>query len=424
MSPRSPAKDGDGDDAATLMSSSSAAAVAASCDNNNTFNHDDNSTEGMSSSSSSDGGYSSSDSASIDDNNRIISKSKKLSSASASTSSMSCSSPQTQKKKRRQQQQKTKTGKLSQQERRQKVPLSFVIIAMLAGSFASFMLGRLLSTSSRLSSWRQSLQVQYRRPDQCIADPISYDDGHNEPTTTSDGHHGVWKIRNNNAGNKEYRLSVEERTFAFGGWHLLLELRGVDKLHLASVSDMEQSLLELIDEIEDFEDPLHYRCQGAGDIDDVDDDDDDGDDGGEDDDGEDGSAGGGSVMCFGMSSNHNHVSLYSWPEHGVVSVDVFAAGEDGLRGLIPEIEAIFGVESTVITHENLVNGKNKKKDSLDGDDVIAGPAILWQQKHRGHIEGLEETDIAALQDLYTWPIGMAVDYKVEVRFCFIYNIVY
>eukprot|EP00529_Nitzschia_sp_RCC80_P004790 CAMPEP_0113451936 /NCGR_PEP_ID=MMETSP0014_2-20120614/6591_1 /TAXON_ID=2857 /ORGANISM="Nitzschia sp." /LENGTH=944 /DNA_ID=CAMNT_0000343299 /DNA_START=332 /DNA_END=3166 /DNA_ORIENTATION=- /assembly_acc=CAM_ASM_000159 len=355
---------------------------------------------------------------------------------------------QQRRKGRRQQQhqeEKTDAGLLSSSPNRalattttpyRRLPLPFVIVAFLACSFTSFKMGRLVVASRRAGSglFLSSDDTRTAR-NVCTVSVSSTENDDNSyngdnmtcsttPTTTitaantpndvdnRDDSHQLqqqrqqqpsWKIRNKNAGNKDYRLTSEERTFN-GGWHLLLELRGVDPSFLSSLSDMEESLLDVIDEMDDFEDPLHYYCHRGGST----------------------SSRSSStvapetlrreqqnVVCFGLSSNKHHVSLYSWPDSGVVSVDAFAAGEDGLRDLIPEIESIFEVESGIITHESFVERKQKNHEDTTSSSG-GGPTMIWQQKHRGHIEGLEETDIAALQDLYTWPIGMFVDYKVEV----------
>ena len=362
-----------------------------------------------------------------------------LSDGSSSDSEVSNNDDTGRRSRRRQQQQqqheeKTAVGLLSTTAATattyRRLPLSFVIVAVLVCSYASFKIGRLVVASrERVSSGLflssdDTSTVRNFCPVSTNASRSENDDNSNNnnsgnttcstpPTGTipagttpngldhSDDSHQLqpqpsWKIRNNNAGNKDYRLTAEERAFN-GGWHLLLELRGVDPSLLSSLSDMEESLLDIIDEMDDFEDPLHYYCQ-RGDTTTS---------------SSNSRSSTSTVVCFGLSSNRHHVSLFSWPDSGVVSVDAFAAGEDGLRDLIPQIESIFEVESSIITHESFVERKQKYHEdttSLSG----GGPTMIWQQKHRGHIEGLEETDIAALQDLYTWPIGTFADYKVEV----------
>jgi S-adenosylmethionine decarboxylase proenzyme len=97
------------------------------------------------------------------------------------------------------------------------------------------------------------------------------------------------------------------------------------------------------------------------------------------------------VSCVGVLLE-SHVSFHTWPEAGVITLDLFTCGSNSLLPVVPIIERLFGVPAD-----------NKKK-----------PFIIWSHKLRGF-----RRERGPLQ---TWDLGFSVlndmnmEYKREVSF--------
>jgi S-adenosylmethionine decarboxylase proenzyme len=95
------------------------------------------------------------------------------------------------------------------------------------------------------------------------------------------------------------------------------------------------------------------------------------------------------VSCVGVLLE-SHVSFHTWPEAGVITLDLFTCGSNSLLPVVPIIERLFGVPAD-----------NKKK-----------PFIIWSHKLRGF-----RKERGPLQ---TWDLGFSVlndmnmEYKKEV----------
>jgi S-adenosylmethionine decarboxylase proenzyme len=97
------------------------------------------------------------------------------------------------------------------------------------------------------------------------------------------------------------------------------------------------------------------------------------------------------VSCVGVLLE-SHVSFHTWPEHGVIALDLFTCGPNSLLPVVSVAEKLFSVA-----------GVDNKQ-----------PHVRWTHKLRGFRDEMDETEIMALGDMAYFPIGLMIDYKKEV----------
>ena len=78
------------------------------------------------------------------------------------------------------------------------------------------------------------------------------------------------------------------------------------------------------------------------------------------------------VSCVGVVSR-SHVSIRTWPEEGIVIIDLFASGAAPLLPILPVLEGLFAIPV---------------RDRGGGiDEGSPAPGVLWSHKLRGFREG-------------------------------------
>ena len=102
------------------------------------------------------------------------------------------------------------------------------------------------------------------------------------------------------------------------------------------------------------------------------------------------------VTCAGVLLE-SHVSFHTWPERGVITLDLFTCGPNSLLPIVPIAEKLFSIPET----------------PSYPDEIVHQPQTIWAHKLRGFRPDDAE-DKAELSDLMTFPIGMRIDYKKEV----------
>ena len=100
------------------------------------------------------------------------------------------------------------------------------------------------------------------------------------------------------------------------------------------------------------------------------------------------------VSCAGVLLE-SHVSFHTWPEDGVITLDLYTCGPDSLLPILPVAEELFKIKET---------------PSYAGEK-IPDPDMVWVYKLRGF---RENDDVADITDLMNFPIGTRLDYKKEV----------
>ncbi|GKY96752.1 hypothetical protein MPSEU_000634600 [Mayamaea pseudoterrestris] len=192
--------------------------------------------------------------------------------------------------------------------------------------------------------------------------------------------------------------SDDETTYMPAGQHLLIDMIQVDATLLASQQPLAHLLIELIRS--SGLTMLSYHCHdilsGGSNV---------------------AAANGTSTKLAGVSCIgvllESHVSIRTWPAHGVMVMDLFTCGEGDLRPLLPMIRNLFSQYAT-----------NKNETTSSGiKDFQREPHILqWAYKMRGfpHGTALVNTDKTAFRnpesvDSEAWVIGsMDCELKEEV----------
>jgi S-adenosylmethionine decarboxylase proenzyme len=149
------------------------------------------------------------------------------------------------------------------------------------------------------------------------------------------------------------------------GQHLLVDIEYVDSAFLNSEARLARAMVEVVNEASLT--LLSYHCHAlvpSG------------------------------VSCVGVLLE-SHVSFHTWPEHGVITLDLFTCGSNPLVPVVPIIERLFGVPRN------------------DGSSLT--PHVVWSHKLRGFRPEVKNP-------LGTWDLGrdilgyMTMDYKKEVSF--------
>eukprot|EP00539_Tryblionella_compressa_P016361 CAMPEP_0178849840 /NCGR_PEP_ID=MMETSP0746-20121128/20175_1 /TAXON_ID=913974 /ORGANISM="Nitzschia punctata, Strain CCMP561" /LENGTH=749 /DNA_ID=CAMNT_0020515109 /DNA_START=81 /DNA_END=2330 /DNA_ORIENTATION=+ len=152
------------------------------------------------------------------------------------------------------------------------------------------------------------------------------------------------------------------------GNHLLVDIHGVDRGLLESEEKLKDIILQLVEEKHDFHLKYVYSHRAPR---------------------------GGNVLIGGVSKRKHHVWLHSWPDEGVVTLDMFGARSSNFFTIVPEVERVFGA-----TAQN----KTEASDTT----------IRWAHKPRGFHDSLSEAEKNELADLHWFPAGVMLDYKKEV----------
>ena len=100
------------------------------------------------------------------------------------------------------------------------------------------------------------------------------------------------------------------------------------------------------------------------------------------------------VSCAGVLLE-SHVSFHTWPEDGVITLDLYTCGPDSLLPILPVAEKLFKIKETA---------------SYAGQK-LPDPEMVWIYKLRGF---RENENVAGITDLMNFPIGTRLDYKQEV----------
>ena len=116
------------------------------------------------------------------------------------------------------------------------------------------------------------------------------------------------------------------------------------------------------------------------------------------------------VSCVGVLLE-SHISFHTWPEEGVITLDLFTCGEKPLLPIIPVLEELFGVPRK----------EDREGDEGEGDDDGEKVVTLWSHELRGFRNGMayptkenylhSSSDLA--QDIFS-PLDLYMKEKVLV----------
>jgi len=149
------------------------------------------------------------------------------------------------------------------------------------------------------------------------------------------------------------------------GQHLLLDIENVDGSFLNSEERLAHAMLELVGECGLT--LLSYHCHKMVPM---------------------------GVSCAGVLLE-SHVSFHTWPNEGVITLDLYTCGPNSLLPIVPLATTLFGVPR-------------------EGD--VEQPNAVWAHKTRGYPQGDEESLEAEMTDMEYFPVGKMTDYKNEITF--------
>ena len=162
--------------------------------------------------------------------------------------------------------------------------------------------------------------------------------------------------------NKDTTENEDEEVHEPKGQHLLVDIANVDSAFLASEEMLSVAMLDLVKQCGLT--LLSYHCHGMIPT---------------------------GVSCAGVLLE-SHVSFHTWPEEGVITLDLYTCGEGSLLPFVSIAKDLFAIPSGTFDKE---------------------PELVWSHKFRGFTDDLQ-SEIAIRTDFFRFPIGMMMDYKEEV----------
>ncbi len=129
------------------------------------------------------------------------------------------------------------------------------------------------------------------------------------------------------------------------GQHLLVDIQYVQTSFLNSEERLVQAMVDLVNSVELI--MLSYHCHSLIPL---------------------------GVSCVGVLLE-GHISFHTWPEEGVITLDLFTCGERSLLFIVPEVERLFGVPrieggkvESAWSHELRGFRDVNNGDKIDNDD--------------------------------------------------------
>ncbi len=119
------------------------------------------------------------------------------------------------------------------------------------------------------------------------------------------------------------------------------------------------------------------------------------------------------VSCVGVLLE-SHISFHTWPEEGVITLDLFTCGENPLLPVVSVLEELFGVPKTEEEKEQYPNDEEDEDGDGGGDDIVT----LWSHELRGfrHSEPYHTASktnyLDSKSDLASWVIT-PLDMKIK-----------
>jgi spermidine synthase len=146
-----------------------------------------------------------------------------------------------------------------------------------------------------------------------------------------------------NAENEEEKDLEAEEEHLPAGQHLLVDIKNVDSEFLNSEQRLAQAMVDVVWESDLT--LLSYHCHSLFPM---------------------------GVSCVGVLLE-SHISFHTWPEQGVITLDLFTCGSGLLIPVVPIIERLFAVPQV----------DDSSDDDDDEESEIDAPVMIWSHKYRG-----------------------------------------
>lgn len=140
------------------------------------------------------------------------------------------------------------------------------------------------------------------------------------------------------------------------GQHLLVDIKNVDSTFLNSETRLAHAMVDVVNESKLT--LLSYHCHSLLPM---------------------------GVSCVGVLLE-SHVSFHTWPEEGVITLDLFTCGSGELVPVLPLIEKAFAIPTERnMKHTNEKDGSNRNDSQGDYENEyeFEQPVVVWSHKLRG-----------------------------------------
>lgn len=185
----------------------------------------------------------------------------------------------------------------------------------------------------------------------------------------------TFETNKHNGGKKD-----EEEEHLPSGQHLLVDIKNVDSTFLNSESRLAHAMVKVVNESKLT--LLSYHCHSLVPI---------------------------GVSCVGVLLE-SHVSFHTWPEEGVITLDLFTCGSGELVPVLPLIENAFAIpQQNVYAHHDAYRA-NETEYSMEQQ-----PVVVWTHKMRGFRTDKDRNANIWANDLGVYLVEKTnLDMKVEV----------
>jgi S-adenosylmethionine/arginine decarboxylase-like enzyme len=185
---------------------------------------------------------------------------------------------------------------------------------------------------------------------------------------------------------------------SLNGLHLLFDMEHVDSSFLQSEEQLVEAMKQLV--TQSSLTLLSYTCQGL----------------------EPSPFGG--INCVGVLLEFGHVSFYTWPSDGVMTLDLFFSSSssttNGSKQKVSMVSVIALAEE-LLARPSLSSSSTSNSSSSSSQPKQQPPTFQWARKYRGFKEhrsgGVDDADL----DTFAY-LGSRVDYKQQVSVVYFFSL--
>jgi S-adenosylmethionine decarboxylase proenzyme len=117
------------------------------------------------------------------------------------------------------------------------------------------------------------------------------------------------------------------------------------------------------------------------------------------------------VSCVGVLLQ-SHISFHTWPEEGVITLDLFTSGDNPLLPAVADVERLFGIPREV-------NLEDDDEDEDEDDEVDGEVTVTWSHELRGfrhgeYLSGTKTNYLDSRSELSGWVLGRLDVHKKQV----------
>jgi len=176
-------------------------------------------------------------------------------------------------------------------------------------------------------------------------------------------------------GDKEYLVDPHMALFGSPpGQHLLVDIENVDGQFLDTEEELATAMINLIKDATNVT-LLSYNCHGLFPM---------------------------GVTCIGLSLG-SHISFHTWPESGVITLDLFTWGPSSLMSVVPAFDTYFGIPDRRLDNPPAPHAKwaYKKRgfDETKSEESSHSNELFFSNSVLGNMES-EKKIVASVQSKF------------------------